>query len=174
MWVTGTGYFKGIFVEDYLSIPANNSEVNIRWGEFCRLEEGRITEVFFLLDLVDLMQQAGFQVLPLSRGTDGVYPPPHANDGILQEAQMQEESLYSLDHIRRFIFDGLNCFDQSDLKSMGMADFFHPDSAVVRPGRYRRLFELQGLRDPPSAAMVACIPGPCGAKPQCAYCRRQL
>ena len=37
MWVTGTGYLSGIFVNDYLSIPANNSEVNIRWGEFCRL-----------------------------------------------------------------------------------------------------------------------------------------
>jgi len=127
MWVTGTGYLNGFFVEDYLSIPANNSEVNIRWGEFCRLEEGRITEIFFLLDLVDLIRQAGFQVLPPSRGADGVYPPPRANDGILLEAQSEKESQYSLDHIRRFIFDGLNRFDQSDLKSMGMADFFHPE-----------------------------------------------
>ena len=127
MWVTGTGYLNGIFVEDYLSIPANNSKVNIRWGEFCRLEEGRITVIFFLLDLVDLIQQAGFQVLPSSRGADGVYPPPRANDGILLEAQSENKSRYSLGHIRRFIFDGLNRFDQSDLKSMGMADFFHPE-----------------------------------------------
>ena len=33
MWVTGTGYLNGIFVENYLSIPASNSEVNIRWGD---------------------------------------------------------------------------------------------------------------------------------------------
>ncbi len=134
MWVTGTGYLNGIFVEDYLSIPANNSEVNIRWGEFCRLEEGRITEIFFLLDLVDLIRQAGFQVLPPSRGADGVYPPPRANDGILLEAQSEKESQYSLDHIRRFIFDGLNRFDQSDLKSMGLADFFHPEVQWYGPG----------------------------------------
>ena len=92
MWVTGTGYLNGFFVEDYLSIPANNSEVYIRWGEFCRLEEGRITVIFFLLDLVDLIQQAGFQVLPSSRGADGVYPPPRANDGILLDAQTEEKS----------------------------------------------------------------------------------
>ena len=134
MWVTGTGYLNGIFVEDYLSIPANNNEVHIRWGEFCRLEEGRITEIFFLLDLVDLMQQAGFNVLPPSRGADGVYPPPRANDGILLKAQSDKESQYSLDHIRRFIFDGLNRFDQSDLKSMGMADFFHPEVQWYGPG----------------------------------------
>ena len=134
MWVTGTGYLNGIFVEDYLSIPASNSEVNIRWGEFCRLEEGRITESFFLLDLVDLIQQAGFNVLPPSRGADGIYPPPRANDGILLDAQTEEKSQYSLDHIRRFIFDGLNRFDQSDLKSMGMADFFHPDVKWYGPG----------------------------------------
>jgi len=45
----------------------------------------------------------------------------------LLEAQSEKESQYSLAHIRRFIFDGLNSFDQSDLKSMGMADFFHPE-----------------------------------------------
>ena len=134
MWVTGTGYLNGIFVEDYLSIPANNSEVHIRWGEFCRLEEGRITEIFFLLDLVDLIEQAGFQVLPLSRGAAGVYPPPSANDGILLQAQSEKESRYSLDHIRRFIFEGLNRFDRSDLKSMGMADFFHPEVQWYGPG----------------------------------------
>ena len=134
MWVTGTGYLNGIFVENYLSIPANNSEVNIRWGEFCRLEEGRITEIFFLLDLVDLIRQAGFNVLPSSRGRDGIYPPPRANDGILLKTQSAKESQYSLEHIRRFIFDGLNRFDQSDLKSMGMAEFFHPDVQWYGPG----------------------------------------
>jgi predicted ester cyclase len=134
MWVGGTGYFNGTFARDYLTIPATHGEVSIRWGEFCRLERGKIVEIYFLLDLVDLMQQAGYQVLPSSRGKDNLYPPPRANDGILLEPHDEQESKYSLDHIRRFIFEGLNKYDQSELKSMGMADFFHPDMQWYGPG----------------------------------------
>jgi predicted ester cyclase len=133
-WVCGTGYFRGIFAQDYLTIPATEGEVKIRWGEFCRVEQGKIVEIYFLLDLVDLMQQAGFHVLPPSRGADGVYPPPRAKDGVLLDAQDEQESQHSLDHIRRFIFDGLNSYDQSELESMGMADFFHPNVQWYGPG----------------------------------------
>lgn len=134
IWVSGTGYFKATFTKDYLGIPATGKAVNIRWGEFCQIENGKITEIYFLLDLVDLMQQVGIQVLPPSRGKDNLYPSPKANDGVLLYAQDEEATKYSLDHIRRFIFDGLNNFDQSDLKSMGMADFFHPDVHWYGPG----------------------------------------
>ncbi len=138
MWVCGTGYFKGTFEQDWqlaqAVIPATGAKVKIRWGEFCRMEQGKIVEIYFLLDLVDLMQQAGFHVLPPSRGADGLYPPPRAKDGILLDAQDEQESQHSLDHIRRFIFDGLNSYDQSELESMGMADFFHPDIQWYGPG----------------------------------------
>jgi len=134
MWVTGTGYLTGTFEHDYLSIPATGREASIRWGEFCRVQDGRIVETFFLLDLVDLIQQAGLHVLPPSRGKGCQYPPPRADDGVMLEAQDADVSSYSLEHIRRFIFDGLNAFDQSDLKSMGMADYFHPDVHWYGPG----------------------------------------
>jgi len=133
-WVSGTGYLKATFTNDYLSIPANGRQVNIRWGEFCRIEGNKIVEVYFLIDLIDLMQQAGFQVLPPAKGRDHLYPPPAAADGLLHDKQDAETTRYSLEHIRRFIFDGLNGFDQSDLASMGMADFFHPDVKWYGPG----------------------------------------
>ncbi|MEL7538513.1 MAG: ester cyclase [Pseudomonadota bacterium] len=134
MWVTGTGVLTGTFARDYLSIPATGSAVEIRWGEFCRIENSQIVETFFLLDMVDLIRQAGFDVLPPSRGKDGVYPPPAAADGVLHDEPDQAESAYSLEHIRRFIFDGLNAYDESALESMGMADYFHPDVKWYGPG----------------------------------------
>ena len=147
MWVSGTGYFNATFAQDYLTIPATGSEVNIRWGEFCHMEQGKIVKIYFLLDLIDLMQQAGFHVLPPSRGQDGLYPPPRANDGILLDAQNEQESAYSLDHIRRFIFDGLNKYDQSELKSMGMADFFHPNMQWYGPGGIGACLSLKEFED---------------------------
>jgi len=134
MWVCGTGYFNGTFSKDYLTIPASGEVVSIRWGEFCRMKQGKIVETYFLLDLIDLMQQAGIQVLPPSQGATGIYPPPHADDGVLLETQDKQTSKYSLEHIRKFIFDGLNNYDQSKLESMGMADFFHPEVKWYGPG----------------------------------------
>jgi len=134
MWVGGTGYLKATFTKDYLTIPATGGAVSIRWGEFCRVENGKIVEIYCLLDLIDLMQQAGIHVLPRSRGADGIYPRPRAGDGVLLDEQDAEDSAYTLQHIRRFIFEGLNRYDQSNLQSMGMADFFHPDVQWYGPG----------------------------------------
>ena len=64
MWVSGTGYFNATFESDYLGIPATGKTVNIRWGEFCRIKNNQIAEIYFLIDLIDLMQQSGIRVLP--------------------------------------------------------------------------------------------------------------
>ena len=147
MWVAGTGYLNGTFQNDYLGIPANQQAVKIRWCEFCRVEEDQIVEIYFLLDLIDLMQQVGIQVLPPSRGIDGVYPPPRANDGIMLEAQDEQTSAYTLEHIRRFIFDALNSYDQSGLESMGIADYFHPDVQWYGPGGIGACLSLKAFED---------------------------
>jgi predicted ester cyclase len=147
MWVSGTGYFNATFANDYLTIPATKKEVNIRWGEFCRIEQDKIVETYVLLDFIDLMQQAGFHVLPPSRGIDGIYPPPRAKDGILLKAQDEQTSAYSLEHIRRFIFDALNSYDQSALKSMGIADYFHSDVQWYGPGGIGACLSLKDFEE---------------------------
>jgi predicted ester cyclase len=134
MWVGGTGLFNGRFNRDYLSIPATGGEVHIRWGEFCRMERGRIVEIFCLLDLVDLMQQAGCSVLPPGRGEDHLHPPPRAGDGVMLDAQDPWESQHSLEQIRRFIFEDLNADDDNGPQSMGLADFFHSEAKWYGPG----------------------------------------
>lgn len=147
MWVAGTGYFQGTFSNDYLKIPASKDAVNIRWCEFSRVEKDQIVESYVLLDLIDLMQQAGIQVLPPSRGIDGVYPPPRADDGVMLEAQDERVSAHTLEHIRRFIFDALNSYDQSELKSMGIADYFHPNVQWYGPGGIGACLSLKAFED---------------------------
>ena len=90
LWVSGTGVFSATFEEDYIGIPASGKKVDIRWGEFYRLEDGKVGDFYFLLDLVDLMRQAGFDVLPPILASDQRFPLPLANDGILLEAQDEE------------------------------------------------------------------------------------
>lgn len=124
-WVSATGLFEATFAKPYLGIPAHQQPVKIRWGEFLRFESGRIAEIYFLIDLIDLLEQVGLPVLSPSLGVSGIYPGPLKQDGLLFQAQDPLVSAESLRHIRQFIFDGLNQYDQSDLTSMGMANYFN-------------------------------------------------
>lgn len=133
-WVTGTGVFHGRFEKDYCGIPASGEPVELRWGEFCRFENDRIVETFFLVDLVDLTEQIGLSVLPVAKGSPCIYRRPAADDGLIHYEVDNAESAYSLAHIRKFIFDGLNAYDQDDLQTMGMADYFHENAQWYGPG----------------------------------------
>jgi len=157
-WVTGTGLFNGTFEKDYLSIPATGEEVSIRWGEFCCVEGGRITEIYFMIDVVDLMQQAGHDVLPPARGADGVYPAPGAGDGVLDAPTDAKQSAFTLAHIRRFIYDGLNAFDEDDLSSMGMADWFHENAQWYGPGGIGACLSFQEFEDLHQAPWLVAFP----------------
>lgn len=158
-WVTGTGNLHATFTEDFLGIPANGEKVHIRWGEFVHLDDtAQIVETYFLLDLIDLLEQVGVNVLPTPRGTPGRYPAPAAEDGILRSPQPVEVSRYSLEHIRAFIFDGLNAFDQDDLTSMGMADWFHSDVRWYGPGGIGACLSFQEFEDLHQAPWLVAFP----------------
>ena len=53
---------------------------------------------------------------------------------MLLDAQNGEETAQSMELGRALIFGGLNTFDESDLSSMGMARFFHPNIKWYGPG----------------------------------------
>jgi len=125
-WVCGLGNFRGTFQQDWLTIPATGQETQIRWSEFCRMHAGKIVEIHILIDIPDVMRQAGFPVLPPDRGDPDLWPPPRADDGILLAAQDEQETQLSLKLIRNMIYAGLNNFNQSALESMDMAQYFHP------------------------------------------------
>jgi predicted ester cyclase len=146
-WAGGTGWFTGTFTRDWLNISPHGREVRIRWGELCCVENGRISEIFLLLDIVDLMKQAGFAILPPTRGKDGIYPPPQNDDAVYLEPQERRESDFTLDLIRRFIFDALNVYDKENLESMGIADYFHPNVRWYGPGGIGACFGLKEFED---------------------------
>jgi predicted ester cyclase len=146
-WVCGLGYFTGTFQKDWLTIPANGKEIQIRWSEFCRLENSKIVETYILLDIPDVMRQAGFPVLPPDRGAVGLWPPPQACDGILRKEQDNQETEQSQQLIRAMIYDGLNSFDESELESMGMAQFFHPELQWYGPSGIGGCRSLQEFED---------------------------
>ena len=133
-WVAGTGYLVGQPVADVLGIPAVDHELRLRWGEFLRFEEGQIVEAQMLIDQMDWFEQIGRPVMPPARGIAGVWPAPTAFDGIQSGHTDPEDTAQTLELGRALLFGGLNTFDESDLSSMGMARFFHPNIKWYGPG----------------------------------------
>ncbi len=131
-WVCATGHYAGTFAQDWLGIPATGEPAFIRFGEFYRVEGGRIVEARVLLDLVGLMRQAGFEVLPAATGLEILIPGPQNHDGLLLDPHDAAEGLHTHAVLQRML-DGLMAFDQSDLKSMGMERFWHPDMMWYGP-----------------------------------------
>ena len=70
-WVSGCGYLTGTFVKDWLGIPATHKKTNIWFGVFYVLREGKIAECYLQLDILAVMRQAGYQVLPPAPGAEG-------------------------------------------------------------------------------------------------------
>jgi predicted ester cyclase len=124
-WVVGAGYFEGRFVRDWLGIPATGSQALVRFCECCRVHSQRIAESYLLLDLLDLIHQAGYALLPPSRGSIGRVPPPRTGDGLVLKPQPTAETQVSFERVHAMLFQGLNAFDQHGLASMGMAAYWH-------------------------------------------------
>jgi predicted ester cyclase len=132
-WVGGTGYLCGTQIENLWGIPARNTHLRLRWGEFLEFDsDGLIVRIQILIDVIDWLEQLGLSPLPPSRGVPFVYPAPTGQFGTLWDDHGDASALLAF--ARQFIFGGLNAFDRSSLKTMKMADYFHPNLKWYGPG----------------------------------------
>ena len=146
-WVGSLCHLKGTFTRDFLSIPASQSDVQVRCGEFYHFRNGKIAEVYFLVDLIDLMHQAGVSVLPAPKGSDMVWLPPAGDTGVMLKEQNADETEASRRLIREFLYEGLNNYDQSDLTSMGVGQFFDSGVTWYGPGGIGTCRSLKEFED---------------------------
>ncbi len=82
-WVTSTGYFYGHFTRPLVGIPPSNKMAFLRFGEFHRMEKGKIVETHVYLGFAELMIALGVWPLANSQGYEGVVPGPATHDGIV-------------------------------------------------------------------------------------------
>lgn len=80
--VACVGHYCGTFRNDWLTIPATGRPIYIRYGEVHHVADGRITKSTVLIDVLDVIRQAGFWPLPPSLGTEEQWPAPITADGV--------------------------------------------------------------------------------------------
>ena len=103
-WVSGSGYFTGTFVEDWNGIAATGEKTLIRFGEIMSLGAGKIVKTYFLLDLIDVMQQGGFQLGWDAPAIEGLRPKVKIGSGVLQNEQDPAETRQTLRLVEAMLF----------------------------------------------------------------------
>lgn len=145
-WVTGTGYLEGRFEHDWLGIPATRSRTALRFGEFNRVEGGKIVESYVLFDILDLIRRAGYPLLTSDGGTEGDVPGPASGDGVLLNGHLDDESAESLRLVEAML-GGLRSYDRESLASMGMTRYWHPNMLWFGPAGIGTTVGLRGFED---------------------------
>ncbi len=104
-WVMSMGNFMGLFDADWLGIRHTRKMANLRYAEFNRVENGKITHTGLFIDIMGLMTQAGMYPLPPSTGAYFNYPGPRTHDGLLYEDADPAEGVKTQDLVNRMVQD---------------------------------------------------------------------
>ena len=99
-WVTQMGHLMALFDKPWLGIRPTHRIIMLRFVEFNRVEDGRITESAFFFDIPHLMAQAGQNQLARETGVTLVQPGPRTHDGLCWEPQDPAAGVETLRAIR--------------------------------------------------------------------------
>jgi len=104
-WVVSMGHLMGLFDRPFAGIPPTGKMAFLRYCEFNRVEDGKITETAFYFDLPHLMLQAGIDLFPKATAASIVQPGPQTHDGVLFENSDPQEGVATLALINAMIND---------------------------------------------------------------------
>ena len=105
VWVVSMGHLMGLFDAPWLGIAPTGKMALLRHCEFHRIEDGRIIETAMHVDVPHLAMQAGQRPFAPQTAAHLVQPGPATHDGLLLEAQPEEEGRATLKAINAMIAD---------------------------------------------------------------------
>lgn len=143
-WISAFGNLHGVFVQDYLGIPATQNWAWVRYGEFHQVENGKIVRSHVIFDLPELMRQAGALNWQPGPGVPGLQPGPASRDGLLLEPQDPAESRRSLDLVEAMIFEGFVAADMHTDPSW-MQRYWTEDMRWYGPGMIGAAMGMPGF-----------------------------
>ena len=91
VWVVSMGHLMGLFDHPWLGIPPTGKIAMLRYCEFHRVENDKITETAMFFDIPHLMMQAGLTPFPPQTAAHLVQPGPMTHKGLMFDAQDPEE-----------------------------------------------------------------------------------
>ena len=103
-WVMSMGHLMGLFDKAWLGIPPTHKMILLRYAEFNKIEDSKITETAMYFDIPHFMVQAGLNPFPNATAANFVQPGPLTHQGLcleLQDPQTGRKTLSSVNHMIR-------------------------------------------------------------------------
>jgi predicted ester cyclase len=116
--VSMTGHYQGTFVKPLFDIPPTHGVVHLRYSEIHVVQDRRIVQSYVIVDLLDLMRQAGCWSIAPSLGAECLWPGPATCDGVRPDDVNVETGALELVRVRA-MHRGLLSFDGKSIESMG-------------------------------------------------------
>ena len=105
VWVTSMGHLMGLFDTEWLGIQPTRKMAFLRYCEFNKIEDGKITETAMFFDIPHVMYQAGLNPFPPQTAAHLVQPGPMTHDGVMFDPQDPVEGKSTLDAINLMLND---------------------------------------------------------------------
>jgi len=105
VWVISMGHLMGLFDNEWLGIAPSRKMALLRYCEFNKIVNGKITETAMFFDIPHVMLQVGLNPFPPQTGAHLVQPGPMTHEGLLFEEQDIEEGEKTLASINFMIED---------------------------------------------------------------------
>ena len=105
VWVVSMGHLMGLFDNPWIGIKETKKIAMLRYCEFSKIQNGKITEVAMFFDIPHLMLQAGIKAFPSETGISLVQPGPLTHDGLMFNEQDTNEGSRTLEIIENMIND---------------------------------------------------------------------
>ncbi len=157
-WVATFGHYVGNFTAPLFGIQPHGRLCFLRYGEFYRLESGRIVEARILPDLLDLILQTGRMPLPHLLGTEMLFPGPATHDGVLPAGRERSDASASL--VEAMLRD-LRAFDPKSFASAGQSGeggYWHRDMLWYGPAGIGSNFTYEGFQRDHRIPMLTAFP----------------
>jgi len=167
-WVASFTHYVCNFEKPLFGIQPSGHLAFLRSGEFYRIEDdGRISEAKIIIDLIDLMRQAGRFPLPRLLGTEMLFPGPATHDGVLPTGQGDGEQ--TLDLCEAMLAD-LKNYDPKTFTSHGQTGkdgYWHDDMLWYGPGGIGSNYRWSGFEKDHRAAFLTAFPDRVGGDHYC-------
>lgn len=165
-WVAAVTHYVGSFDAPLWGVPPNGQLVFLRAGEFYRVEGGRIAQARIIVDLPDLMRQAGCRPFDAPAGAEMLFPGPETHDGVLPAGG---RGAASLDLVQRMLA-ALHRFDPETGASegqIGEGGTWHDDMLWYGPGGIGSNYRWDGFVKFHRAAFLNAFPDRAGGNHYC-------
>ncbi len=144
-YIACMGHYQGTFDKDFHGAPATHGVVMLRYGEIHEISGERIKRSFVIIDLLDLLRQAGCWPIAPSLGAEGTWPGPATHNGVDLSTVNPERGCESLQPVLK-MHQALFGFDGKSIESMDHARYWTSDFLWYGPSGIGTTRGLNGFR----------------------------